>query len=211
MKLGLQFYITEDTFGINVGNWYKKLFYVKPDYDRDMWHAFGFSYSDRALHLRWGHHTKIFWMPHDFGSNLRHEVQNEKGSFVPASCVLEGIARKALLKHGVDRNLLFGLKIPDSRKMYKSTYTYKLRDGTTQERTATYYVEEREWRWRIFHPFAIGPKKLSRSISIEFDAEVGEGTGSWKGGCTGCSYQMLPGEKPEDTLRRMERERKFSR
>lgn len=211
MRFGFEFYIKEDIFGVRLWNWYKNLFFVEPDYDRDIWHSFGFSYSDRALHLRWGKRTKIFWMPWDFGANIRNEVQNEKGKFVPASDVLEGIARRALIKAGVDRNLLFGIKIPDGRKMYESPYRYTLRSGEVQERTAKYYVEEREWRWRIFHPVAIGPKKVQRSISVKFDKEVGEGTGSWKGGCVGCGYEMLPGETPEQTLRRMEKERKFSR
>ena len=47
------------------------------------------------------------------------------------------------------------------------------------------------------------------SIGVSFDGEVGEETGSWKGGCVGCGYEMLPGEVPLDTLRRMERDRKF--
>ena len=51
--------------------------------------------------------------------------------------------------------------------------------------------------------------KKRRSIDIDFNDEVGEETGSWKGGCTGCGYTMLDGELPEQTLRRMEKERKF--
>lgn len=50
---------------------------------------------------------------------------------------------------------------------------------------------------------------MSRSIDVEFNAEVGERTGSWKGGCIGCGYQMNPNETPLQALRRMEAERKF--
>ena len=32
---------------------------------------------------------------------------------------------------------------------------------------------------------------------------------SWKGGCTGCSYDMIEGETIKACLGRMERERKF--
>jgi hypothetical protein len=39
--------------------------------------------------------------------------------------------------------------------------------------------------------------------------EVGERTGSYKGGTLGCSHKMLKGETPLQTLRRMEKERKF--
>ncbi len=110
-------------------------------------------------------------------------------------------------------------------------YTYVLKDGTIQQRMATICVEEREWRWRSFKwlPF---PKMIRKTIDVEFSyngqihrevliekkgyplknkqlSEIGEQTGSWKGGTIGCGYSMKPGESPLDTLRRMERERKF--
>jgi hypothetical protein len=44
---------------------------------------------------------------------------------------------------------------------------------------------------------------------VVFSAEVGERSGSWKGGCIGCGYDLLPDELPEECLRRMERDRKF--
>ncbi len=83
-------------------------------------------------------------------------------------------------------------------------YRYVLRRGEVQERTATIKVEERVWV-RPWLPW----RQVSRYISVEFSGEVGEESGSWKGGCIGCSYDMRPGETPLDTLRRMERERKF--
>ncbi|MDQ8050690.1 hypothetical protein [Luteibacter sp.] len=83
-------------------------------------------------------------------------------------------------------------------------YTYTLRSGDVQHRTATIQAETRTWL-RPWLPY----KLVRKAIDIEFDAEVGERTGSWKGGCVGCSYEMSPGEAPVDTLRRMERERKF--
>jgi len=46
---------------------------------------------------------------------------------------------------------------------------------------------------------------------VSFDAEVGEGTGSYKGGVVGCSHDMLPFETPIETLRRMEKEVRFNR
>jgi hypothetical protein len=83
-------------------------------------------------------------------------------------------------------------------------YTYTLRSGEVQHRTATIKSEQRTWtRWWI--PF----RRVSRSIDIDFNSEVGERTGSWKGGVLGCGYEMKPGETPLHTLRRMEAERKF--
>lgn len=125
-------------------------------------------------------------------------------------------------------------------------YTYVLKSGEVQKRTATVSVKEREWRWRWFTwlPITIAkrglwlvypqsverngrqtgrwynparhdpPRKpllgdVQRTIDVEFDDEVGERSGSWKGGTMGCGYEMRASETPWETLRRMERERKF--
>lgn len=83
-------------------------------------------------------------------------------------------------------------------------YTYTLKSGKLQHRTATIKVEERRWE-RYWLPTS----RTRRYIDIVFNDEVGEKSGSWKGGCIGCGYDMLPNEAPVDTLRRMEAERKF--
>lgn len=207
LRLGLWLFEEGYSIGLPFG-WIG--LHLKARDPRDICESWSISFNREAVHLRWGNKTKIFWLPWDWGSNIRNEVMNEEGNLVPASDVMEGVARRALLKFGVNRNLLFNLAIPDGRKMYSSPYKYTLKNGEVQERIATFYVGEREWRWRIFHPFAIGPKKIHRSINVDFDKEVGERTGSWKGGCTGCGYDMLPGETPLETLQRMERERKFN-
>lgn len=87
-------------------------------------------------------------------------------------------------------------------------YTYKLKSGKVQKRHATVKVEEREWRMNWFKWLPFG-NKVSKTISIDFDDEVGERTGSWKGGVTGCRYELLPNETPLKCLRRMEKERIF--
>lgn len=84
-------------------------------------------------------------------------------------------------------------------------YTYRLRSGEAQERIATIKPERRLWT-RFWLPF----RRESRYIDIDFNNEVGERSGSWKGGVMGCSFDMLPGETPLQTLRRMERERRFT-
>lgn len=88
-------------------------------------------------------------------------------------------------------------------------YTYVRKHGEVQERTATLKVEEREWRpkWLMWTSLFA---HTSRTIGIRFNDEVGERTGSWKGGTTGCSYEMKDGELPLQALRRMESERKFT-
>lgn len=84
-------------------------------------------------------------------------------------------------------------------------YFHLLSDGTFQNCKATITVEEREW---IHEETA--DRKISRDIQVDFDQELGPGRGSWKGGVTGVLYEMLPGEIPLMTLRRMEREREFN-
>lgn len=88
-------------------------------------------------------------------------------------------------------------------------YTYVLRSGEAQDRGATITIQEwetrRRWLWWCA-PLA----RVRRSIDVKFSGEVGERTGSWKGGTVGCGWTMLPGELPVHALRRMERERKFN-
>ncbi len=91
----------------------------------------------------------------------------------------------------------------------KYPYTYKLKSGEIQERIATVGVEEREWRMHWFQWLPL-LRKIRKTINVKFDGEVGEDTGSWKGGTTGCGYELLPDETPEQCLRRMEKERIFN-
>lgn len=87
-------------------------------------------------------------------------------------------------------------------------YTYILKSGKIQERTATIHLKQWEWRrkWLMWTKLF---NRVSTSIEIQFNDEVGERSGSWKGGCLGCSYDLKKNETPEQCLRRMERERKF--
>lgn len=83
-------------------------------------------------------------------------------------------------------------------------YTYTLRSGEVQHRTATIKAERRLWA-RPWLP----AEREERYIDVEFSGEVGERSGTWKGGTIGCGFDMLPGETPLDALRRMEATRKF--
>lgn len=71
-----------------------------------------------------------------------------------------------------------------------------------------YWVEEREWRPKWL-TWTSRFKLIRKYIEIEFSDEVGKKKGSWKGGCIGCSYDMLENETPEQCIKRMENERKF--
>ena len=85
-------------------------------------------------------------------------------------------------------------------------YTYTLKSGEVQHRKATCYVESRQWH-RKWLPFW---KMKKVCIDISFNDEVGERSGSWKGGTIGCGWDMIGGETIEQALRRMESERAFN-
>lgn len=87
-------------------------------------------------------------------------------------------------------------------------YKYLLRSGEVQETVATIRVMEMEHRRRFLRWTRFG-RKIWRYIDVEFASEVGERSGSWKGGTIGCSYTLRPDELPRVALKRMEQERKF--
>lgn len=86
----------------------------------------------------------------------------------------------------------------------KHHYLYINRYGQNQSCMAEIRVEEREW---LHKP--TGGHRIKREIGVEFESELGTQAGSWKGGIVGCSCEMLPGETPLQTLRRMEKDRSF--
>lgn len=79
---------------------------------------------------------------------------------------------------------------------------------------ATCRIEEREWHkgsgWFKWLKWFSKPR-LSRSLDLDFNHEVGPEKGSWKGGAIGHGVEMLPGEYPINAFKRyceMEKERK---
>lgn len=166
--------------------------------------SYGFSWKWSGyrgdLFLHWFDKTKIIYMPWAW-EHVRHDVLMKDQTW-------RRVAKKTWIE-GDEAN-------DDGRPwewkdkfQEEHSYKYKLKNGTIQERIATIGVEEREWRWRWFTwlPF---PRKISRCLEVRFNDEVGERSGSWKGGCIGCGYEMKKREAPFDCLKRMERERIFS-
>jgi hypothetical protein len=97
----------------------------------------------------------------------------------------------------------------DEWKQKQKSWNYDYIDSYDGEIIpTTIYVEEREWRpkWLTWTKlFNI----INRSIDVHFSKECGKRKGSWKGGTLGCGYTLLPGEKPLECLKRMEKERNF--
>lgn len=163
----------------------------------------GVYYYQAAIVFCWGRESKRVHMPWDY-DHIKHEVRRPDGSWVPYVASYD----VGPLRVVNDAGATMGGKEPDGRWEATYPYRYTLKDGTVQERTAKCHVERREWRqkWLKWCPwFAL----KRQSLDVEFNDEVGERTGSWKGGCIGCGWDMLPNESPEQTLRRMEAERKF--
>jgi hypothetical protein len=158
----------------------------------EMMEAWGFyyDYHNASFVLCWRNKTKFIHMPWQYDHmNDKHMVQLEDGRWEPY--------RPSWHKDG-----------EDNRFLQEFPYSYTLKNGTVQNVTATVYVERREWRrkclWYI--PWFSMKRK---SLDVHFSAEVGERSGSWKGGCIGCGTDMKKGETAEQALRRMERERVF--
>lgn len=160
---------------------------------------YGFTSFERSVHLLWrygsgfnmgpeGGFYKIIYMPWDYGSCVESKLIAKNGKWIDS----------------------LGWELDDLViKKESFPYTYKLSSGEIQNRTATVSVTRRVWYWRIFKKLKIGPKIDTTTLDVSFDGEVGERTGSWKGGTIGCSYEMKSGETTEQTLRRMEKERLF--
>lgn len=190
-------------------------------------------FGSRCVHLNWGHRCKILHFPWTM-EFVGKEVMRADGSFVTLETAgrwpkwLTGYYRRyrradgrltpAYSRRGpvntreeVREHLDSHTATPPADEYRQAfPYRYTLRNGTVQERTATVTVDRMTWCWRAFYRFGVWfPKKVRTSIDVRFSDEVGEESGSWKGGCVGCGYEMNPGETPEQTLRRMERERKF--
>jgi hypothetical protein len=159
-------------------------------YDFEKWdRSWGMYYFGKSFVIYWGEKSWHFRMPWDW-EMVRHEVLFPDGT--------------------MNKPPGESWETSDGRLLKKFTYKYQLKSGEVQERTASVYVEEREWRWRCCK-WLSWPNLKCRTICVDFDKEVGEGTGSWKGGTVGCGYDMKKGESIEQTLRRMEKEREFKR
>ncbi len=165
--------------------------------------TYGFYTQKNALVLCWNRKNKFLWVPWTW----------------------EWVRTSRLLKDNTWAH--------DTRKTPKSFYKDEWKELVWQEQHPYHYVYykrnpgdelpevsraiatigvgEMEWRWRIFRKLVIGPKKVSKSIKIDFSDEVGAGRGSWKGGVLGCGYDLREGEEPLLALRRMEKERRFDR
>lgn len=184
-------------------NIFLRLPFLKGSEPHEMMSSWGASLdrdSYSSIHLNWGDRCKIVHLPWDRDwhrtsyllkdATWAHDVRTDKHP--------DGFKRYEHYR-----------QIREERGWSEAyPYTYTLRSGEMQNRIATVSVEEREWRQRWLRWTGLFAM-VRRTISVDFDGEVGERSGSWKGGTMGCGYTLNPGEAPLDCLRRMERERTF--
>lgn len=190
--------------GVIYGAAFVKLPFLPRREPKDSLDRWGFSWSwsldDRGadIHLHWGERTKILHLPWHPGSAVRWDMLCADGvwrKIVHSYYRKEGDAEPATEVH---------------------PYRYVKRDGTVQNVKATMQVDEMEWRWAIVRLLRLPLRgQVHRLIDVTFSSDepgfdgVGERAGSYKGGTIGCGYEMRPGETPLETLRRMQRDRKF--
>jgi hypothetical protein len=160
-----------------------------------------------AIHLNWGPRCKILHMPWGWEWQRTSLLAEDGRSWVHE---LKGFRKspreEAPIGYPATLNWFSFRDLPH----WKVTlpYLYMLRSGEQQHRNATISVGEMEWRMRALQ-WLSWPRLVRRSIEVTFDDEVGERAGSWKGGCVGCAYTLLPDETPQECLQRMMQERKF--
>lgn len=167
---------------------------------------YGFSLcgdSYAAVHFNWGDHYKIVNLP--WASMwVRTSTLAKDGTWMHDT----EAARLSDPKESIEEWRRRRDATDAAKWQEEHPYTYVLKSGEVQNRKAKISVTESErrplwFKWtRLF-------ASTRRYIDVSFSDEVGERTGSWKGGTVGCAYEMAPGETPRMTLRRMEAERKF--
>lgn len=175
-----------DLFGYLIALPFMDRFLREPKNIMESW---GIYAHERSVVLCWADHTKFIYLPWAW-EHVSHEVRRPDGSWVPYVAEYEKD------------------KEPDGKEVLSFPYTYVLKNGEKQEATAEVYVGRRTWVWRWFQWLG-WPRMVCQSIDVRFDREIGERSGSWKGGCIGTGYEMRPNETAEQTLRRMELERVF--
>lgn len=162
---------------------------------------YGFSYSDKALHIHYGAQTncwpgeksKVFFIPWLSWRHVRTSHYDTNGN-------LYYTEPKTKIGLG-DNSWRDRQDIIDSCPTV--SFLFKDFDGT--EIIAITTIQEREWhfgegkfKWLSWFKKPM----IRRSLDIRFSSEVGPEKGSWKGGTIGHSIEMEPGELHEKAFKR---------
>jgi hypothetical protein len=152
--------------------------------------SFGRSTMDSSTERRWG-----CFLPWTQWRHVRHSFYGLRGEHV---ATLPDTGESYLGNPGRwERERAIAGATP--------TVSFEFDDFDGERITAITKIEEREWRFGTgwFKWLSLFRKpKICRSLDLDFSAEVGRRKGSWKGGTTGHSIEMLPGELHEPAFRR---------
>lgn len=160
--------------------------------------SWGASYcSEYGIQLHWGERYKFITMPWRDWEQVSHDVLCPDGTWTPFVGSWE--EKQDHRPEG---------KEPDGRHVETYPYKYMLSSGEVQERTATVHAERRVCRLKCLRWTSLF-QRVTHAIDVSFSDEVGDRSGSWKGGTIGCGWELKPDETIECCLRRMERERRF--
>lgn len=170
-------------------NWYEEVF------PRE----FGAYSAEDAVHVHFGPQTfdstttrsKVLWIPWKNWRHVRFSLYGRDGSHFWTQIESER-------KRGDFEEQRHSTAMCDK-------VAFQIEDADGQYIKATTHIEEREWRLGVglFKWLSLVVKpKIRRSLSIEFDKEVGPEKGSWKGGLVGTGIEMLPSELHEAAFRR---------
>ena len=164
---------------------------------------FGFSVSEGFLQVFRGRctmdsstdRTRGYFLPWTQWRHVRHSFYGLKGEHV---ATIPDTGKSYLGDHGRwERERAIADATP--------TVAFEFDDFDGERIVATTRIEEREWKFGTgkFKWLSLFRKaKISRSLDIDFSKETGRRKGSWKGGTTGHSISMLPGELHEAAFRR---------
>lgn len=186
MEEGYTIFLAFLWLGVSIHLWRGR----EPHEGMESWGAFC---RDGYVGFRWGKRMRNIDIPWRSAKFVSHERLCEDGEFrLYTDEHYDPVTRSIIPK-------------PSNEAYHEETYDYYylLRRGEVQRRIATCYVER--WTWRKF----LGIMDVRWSIDIRFNEEIGERTGSWKGGTVGCSWDLKPGETVERCLLRMQEERRF--
>lgn len=176
---------------------------VKEDGSCGYWEVFereyGFHYSDRALHLRYGKQTqdwpgcrsKCVFLPWLEWRHVRFSLLDLQGN---------RLWDEPKTGEWRDRHAA-----RDEAEKNTPTQVFEFDDFDGQRLNVTCQVHEREWRrgegWFKWLSLFSKPK-ISRTLDLQFSGETGERKGSWKGGTVGHAVEIGNGETPESAFRR---------
>lgn len=164
--------------------------------------TYGISYSDGFLQVKYGRNggscmdssIEQSWckhLPWTQWRHVRHSFYGLKGEWLYDEAQGHG-----KLENWQDRQALEDA-VP--------TMSFAFADFDDHELVAVTKIEEREWRFGTgyFKWLSLFRRpKIQRSLDIRFSDETGPEKGSWKGGTTGTSIEMLPNELHEAAFRR---------